>query len=174
MRKQKYVERLLFTRQFLLRIVLIVKFTEINITEEKCLYYFLAWFRRRKHTWDYEDRYDTSAAARFRENFSEPLYSTHSLTHTRLLTSSIMFCSYRAYHDWHHIVHYRNARLACDCTQLIVCNCKHIDWSQQWLRRASHSLQCRPPSPSTRFALIMYIENKRLMPLIDSCSWLIF
>jgi len=66
-----YLERLLFTRQ--LRIVLIVKFTEFNATEENRLYYFLAWFRRRKHTWDYEDRYGTSAIARFRENFSEPL-----------------------------------------------------------------------------------------------------
>jgi len=35
-----YLERLLFTRQ--LRIVLIVKFTEFNATEENRLYYFLA------------------------------------------------------------------------------------------------------------------------------------
>lgn len=33
------IERLLFTRQ--LRVVLIVKFTEINVTEENRLYYFL-------------------------------------------------------------------------------------------------------------------------------------
>lgn len=26
-----------------------------------------AWFRRRKHTWDYEDRYETSIPALFRE-----------------------------------------------------------------------------------------------------------
>lgn len=49
---------------------------------------------------------------------SANLYSTHSLMHTRLSTSFIMFCSYRAYHDRHHFVHYRNTRLACDCVAL--------------------------------------------------------
>lgn len=66
---------------------LLIKFTVINTTEENRLYYFLAWFRRRKHTWDYEDRYDTSAAAWFRENFSEPLQ--HTLTHASAIINFI-------------------------------------------------------------------------------------
>lgn len=44
--------------------------------KKKRLLFSSAWFRRRKHTWDYEDRYETSTPVLSREK----VYDFHRIT----------------------------------------------------------------------------------------------
>lgn len=95
---------------------LIVKFTVINKRRKKIVYIIFLPDSDDGSTHGITRTGTIRARPRGFVRISVNLYSTHSLTHPRLSNSSIMFRSYRAYHDWHHIVHY--ARLACDCIAL--------------------------------------------------------
>jgi hypothetical protein len=115
------------------------------IRRKKTVYYFLAWFRRRKHTWDYEDRYERGRAVSW--DFQWLLRHTHTHTHTHP----------HAYRDYQlhpscfaliaHITFSPPPRalsqcsdlsLWLRCTQLTSMQSRRLGW-------ASRSLQCRPP-----------------------------
>lgn len=52
---------------------------EKNKEKKTFIVFCSAWFRRRKHTWDYEDRYETSIPALFREKVKYDIHRIFEL-----------------------------------------------------------------------------------------------
>jgi len=98
---------------------------------KKIVYYFLAWFRRRKHTWDYDDRYERGFVRDFNDFY---FYST---TRSRIRDYQLhLSCFVLTKHISHSTISriIVNAGLACT---IALHSINHIQLqthrSQQWL-----------------------------------------